>query len=253
MGITSFLKKITDTPHDIESMNRAVEQMVAEAISCQGVETVLNQSDEEGIFEEKFLKELKDLKMPNTKFQLLAKMLARAIREYGKTNKVRAEHFQELLSATVDSYNTRDKLTFTNEVATDTVNAIGEVVENKVNSLTDKLWEIFRELKQDKQEFKKLGITFEEKAFYDILVDLRDKHKFEYPHEKCIALAKQIKQLIDHSSLYVDWLNSDNIKAQLAADLTEVIYKAGYPPEWDEEIFHKVLEQVENFKKYDKR
>lgn len=253
MGITSFLKKITDTPHDIESMNRAVEQMVAVAISCQGVETVLNQSDEEGIFEEKFLKELKDLKMPNTKFQLLAKMLARAIREYGKTNKVRAEHFQELLSATVDSYNTRDKLTFTNEVATDTVNAIGEVVENKVNSLTDKLWEIFRELKQDKQEFKKLGITFEEKAFYDILVDLRDKHKFEYPHEKCIALAKQIKQLIDHSSLYVDWLNSDNIKAQLAADLTEVIYKAGYPPEWDEEIFHKVLEQVENFKKYDKR
>jgi len=27
-------------------------------------------------------------------------------------------------------------------------------------------------------------------------------------------------------------------------------HKNGYPPEWDEEVFEKVLEQAENFKKY---
>ncbi|NMB95353.1 MAG: DUF3387 domain-containing protein, partial [Clostridiaceae bacterium] len=31
--------------------------------------------------------------------------------------------------------------------------------------------------------------------------------------------------------------------------LTVLLYKHGYPPEWDEEIFEKVMEQAENFKK----
>jgi type I restriction enzyme R subunit len=36
----------------------------------------------------------------------------------------------------------------------------------------------------------------------------------------------------------------------LNRDLTVLLYKNGYPPEWDEEVFEKVLEQAENFKKY---
>jgi hypothetical protein len=39
-------------------------------------------------------------------------------------------------------------------------------------------------------------------------------------------------------------------KNQLNMDLTVLLYKNGYPPEWDEEMFDKVMEQAENFKKY---
>ena len=35
----------------------------------------------------------------------------------------------------------------------------------------------------------------------------------------------------------------------MASQLTVLIYKEGYPPEWDEEVFKKVLDQVENYKK----
>lgn len=31
-------------------------------------------------------------------------------------------------------------------------------------------------------------------------------------------------------------------------DLTILLYQNGYPPEWDEEVFEKVMEQAENFK-----
>lgn len=31
-------------------------------------------------------------------------------------------------------------------------------------------------------------------------------------------------------------------------DLTVLLYKNGYPPEWNEEVFEKVIEQAENFK-----
>jgi type I restriction enzyme R subunit len=33
-------------------------------------------------------------------------------------------------------------------------------------------------------------------------------------------------------------------------DLTVLLYKNGYPLEWDEEVFEQVLEQAENFQKY---
>ena len=153
-----------------------------------------------------------------------------------------------LLQTIIDEYNTRDKLDFANSVATDTVNSVTGVVADKVMSLSEKLIKLFNDLKLDKEEFKKLGITFEEKAFYDILVDLRNKHGFEYPDNKCIVLARKIKELIDDSSLYADWMNNNNIRNRLASNLTMLIYKEGYPPEWDDEIFEKVLNQVENFK-----
>ena len=187
--------------------------------------------------------------MPFTKFQLLCKMVAKAIRAYSKTNKIRAEHFQKMLEETIDAYNTRDKLTFANEVTQDVVNEVGDLVSYKVNSLSEKLKRIFSELKKDSEKFKELGITFEEKAFFDVLTEVRDKHGFEYADDRCIELAKKIKLLIDNTAVYADWLNNDNLKGELASELTVLIYKEGYPPEWDEEVFEKVLEQVENYKR----
>lgn len=32
--------------------------------------------------------------------------------------------------------------------------------------------------------------------------------------------------------------------------LTVLLYQNGYPPEWDEEVFEKVMAQAENFKKF---
>lgn len=248
MGISSFLGKITDGQHDVESMNRQVEQMLKDVLNCSGVETILNTQTEEEIFGESFMQELDEVKLPNTKFQLLAKMLSKVIREYGRTNKIKAEYFKELLEKAVDSYNNRDNLTFTNDVTGDVVSAISDEVARKVESLTDQLLEIFQNLKSDKEEFKKLGITFEEKAFFDILVDTRNKHHFEYTDDQCIALAKKIKELIDGSSIYADWINNNNIRNGLKNELIKLLYHEGYPPQWNNEIFEKILTQVENYK-----
>ena len=95
-----------------------------------------------------------------------------------------------------------------------------------------------------------MGITYEEKAFYDILVKVRDDHGFPYADEKCLALAKKIKELVDDKAQYADWSTRDDIKNQLNMDLTVLLYQNGYPPEWDEEIFEKVMAQAENFKKF---
>lgn len=250
MGVYSYLVKITDSHHDVESMNRVVEQMVKEALSCGTVETIFNMKGEIDIYGEDFLKEVDDVKMPCTKFELLVKMLRKAIKEYSKTNKTRADHFQKLLQATLDEYHNRDNFTFVNNVARQAVTPTVGMVEDKIAELTERLKGIFTSLQTDKMEFKKLGISFEEKAFYDILVEVRDANHFEYPDERCKELAKKIKSLVDETSLYADWLTNSRVRDKLANQLTRLIYKEGYPPEWDELIFDKVLEQVENFKQY---
>ena len=201
------------------------------------------------IFGDEFVAEIEDVKMPYTKFQLLCKLVAKAIKAYSRTNKIQADKFEKMLEETIDDYNNRDKLTFTNEVTQGVVDGVVGIVEDKVNALSDRLVQILQNLKTDSEKFKELGITFEEKAFFDVLTEVRDTHQFEYPDERCIELAKKIKLLIDDTAVYADWLNNDNLKGELASELTVLIYKEGYPPEWDEEVFEKVLKQVENYKK----
>ena len=147
--------------------------------------------------------------------------------------------FSERLRKVVDACNTRDSLQFTSEVVADFV-----------DDLSDQLLTILRGLEEDKSSFEKMGITYEEKAFYDILVRVRDDHGFPYAEDKCVTvtLAKEIAKLVNDKAQYADWSTRDDIKSQLNMDLTVLLYRNGYSPEWDEEVFEKVVEQAENFK-----
>ena len=240
LAIRSIIYKQTQgNAPDAEIMNRVVEDMVKEAITCTGIENIIDDHKSVDLFSDDFLAELDTVKMPITKFNALLKLLRKAISVYGRTNKVKAVEFDERLRKVVDTYNSRDKLVFTSEVVADFV-----------NDLSDELIKIFQDLQQDKTSFEALGISYEEKAFYDILVKVRDDHGFPYEEGKCLLLAKKIKELVDDKAQFADWSTRDDIKNQLNMDLTVLLYKNGYPPEWDEEVFEKVMEQAENFKKY---
>lgn len=240
LAIRSIIYKQTkDDAPDAEIMNRVVEDMVRDAITCTGIENIVDEHKQVDLFSEDFLNELQTVKMPITRFNALLKLLRKAITAYGRTNKVKAMAFDERLRQVVDTYNSRDKLVFTSEVVADFV-----------NGLSDQLMQILKELQDDKSSFEKLGITYEEKAFFDILVKVRDDHDFPYEDKKCLVLAKKIKELVDDKAQFADWSTRDDIKNQLNMDLTVLLYKNGYPPEWDEEVFEKVMEQAENFKMY---
>lgn len=240
LAIRSIIYKQTkgDAP-DAEVMNGVVERMVQDAITCTGIENIVNAEEPEDLFSADFMKQLDEVNLPISKFNALLRLLRKAISGYGQVNKVKAIEFDKRLRDVVDKYNSRDKLVFTSEVVADFV-----------NDLSDELLRIFADLQADKTSFEKLGITYEEKAFYDILVKVRDEHGFPYAEEKCLVLAKAIKELVDDKAQFADWSTRNDIKNQLNRDLTVLLYKNGYPPEWDEEVFEKVLEQAENFKKY---
>lgn len=240
LAIRSIIYKQTkgDTP-DADVMNQVVEEMVKNAISFSGVENIIDEDKTMEFFSEEFVKQLKSIKLPISKFNALVKLLKKAISTYARVNKAKSVEFDERLKNVIERYNNRDKLVFTSEV-----------VEDFINNLSDELLKIFGDIEKDKASFKEMGISYEEKAFYDILVIVRDEHGFVFENEKCIELAKKIKELVDDKVQYADFFNRSDIKNQLNMDLTVLLYKNGYPPEWDEEVFNKVMEQAENFKKY---
>jgi len=240
LAIRSIIYKQTkgDAP-DAEIMNRVVEKMVQDAITCTGIEDIVNADSPEDLFSEEVMKQLDEINLPISKFNALLKLLRKAISGYGKVNMVKAIEFDKRLRVVIDNYNNRDKLVFTSEVVADFI-----------NGLSDELVKIFSDLHADKTSFEALGISYEEKAFFDILVKVRDDHDFPYADDKCLLLAKEIKNLVDDKAQFADWSTRADIKNQLNMDLTVLLYKNGYPPEWDEEVFERVLEQAENFKKY---
>jgi type I restriction enzyme R subunit len=108
---------------------------------------------------------------------------------------------------------------------------------------------LLHDVNSEKDAAAKMGITYEEKAFYDILKAVRDKYEFPYEEERLIDLAKQIKLIIDDKSRYVDWATRTDRKAELKMDIVITLAKNKYPPFTKDEVFKEILEQAENFKK----
>lgn len=256
MCVASYIRKASGVKHDTESMNRAVERMVADALRCNSVVSILDSDVEESIFSPSFIEQLNRVKLPATRLEVLIKMLRKGISQYKQTNKLAGEKFEELLKKTLDEYHNRRTKLSSEEASKAQQDAVDEIIRNATQQALD----LLKQLGEDIDSFRKLGLTFEEKAFYDILMHLRDTHNFEYGedkkvgsfiiNDKCKALAKKVKELIDTKSSFADWLTNKNVRAELNQDLFFLLNDNGYPPEWNDEVFDQVLGQVENYKTY---
>ena len=226
---------------------------VEEALKFNEVESVLDYGEEEDIFSEEFIKKLSNVKMPASKLEILVKLIKKQIKEYWKVNQVEAKKFEELLKKTINEYHERRKHLTAEEAGEAQEEASDKIIEDA----TKQALKIIDDMKESRESFRKIGLTFEEKAFYDILISLRDRYNFIYGedknidgvviNEKCKDLAKKVKSIIDEKSSFADWLNNQNVRNSLKLDIKICLVKNGYPPQYSPEVFNKVMEQVENF------
>jgi type I restriction enzyme, R subunit len=241
LAVRSIVFKLTkgDSP-DLAQMNAKVQQMIAEALKSDGVEELfkMGQGDtsEVDIFDPDYMAKIEKIKLPNTKIKLLQKLLAKAIEDFKKVNKLKGVDFSKLFKALVDKYNDRSEKDILKS----------EVLED----FTDEIIDLYHKIKEEKDSFAELGIDIEEKAFYDILKALTIKYDFEYPEDKLLGLAKQVKVIVDDKAKYTDWSRRADIKAELKVDLIILLADNGYPPIDRDEVYKEIFEQAENFKKH---
>ena len=248
LAIRSVLRKLTkgDAP-DVTQMNARVARMVEEAIQADGVTeifTIEKETErlEQDIFSDEYLERINRIPMVNTKIKILQRLLKNAIDDYRKINKIKGVDFTERMNAVVELYNSRRKdKAFANEVLDD---------------VAEQLTKLLEELGKDKQSFEALNISFEEKAFFDILEALAKKYGFydqyikEYGEEHLLSLAKDIKAIVDDKAKYAAWSAREDIKAELKVNIILKLAEYKYPPVTQDEVYKEVLEQAENFRKY---
>jgi type I restriction enzyme R subunit len=243
LAVRSIVFKLTKgVAPDAAQMNNRVRQMIQEAIESEGVEEIFKLGDEGAtevdIFSDDYLAKLDKIKMPNTKIKLLQKLLAKAIEDIKRINKITGIDFSKRLQTIVDKYNERKE---------------GDVLRSEVlEEFTDEIIDLYFALKKEKDSFKDFGIDIEEKAFYDILKALAIKYDFVYPDDKLILLAKKVKEVVDDKAKYTDWSKRDDIKAELKVGLIILLAENDYPPVDRDEVYKEIFEQAENFKKYQK-
>ena len=210
-------------------MNAKVRATISEALLSDGIEEIFKLGDD-------YLAKLERVKLPNTKIKLLQQLLKRAIEDFQKVNKIKAVDFTKQFQALVNKYNERDEQ---------------DVLRSEVlEGFSNEMIELIQALQQEKESFGEMGIDLEEKSFYDILKALAHKYDFDYPEDKLIKLAKEVKTVVDDKAKYTDWSQRDDIKAELKVDLILLLGKHGYPPVDRDEVYKEIFEQAENFKKH---
>lgn len=239
LAVRSIVFKLTkgDAP-DVTQMNNRVREMIADALKADGVEELFFLGDKKAesidIFDEDYLARLNRLKLPATKIQLLQKMLEKAISDFKKVNQLQGINFTRRFQALMDRYNERRE--------DDVLN--GEEFDTFSQEMTDIIYDI----KTEMGTYAEMGIDIEEKAFYDILAHMRDKYQFTYEDDKMLALAKEMKAVVDNTSKYPDWSKRDDIKAKLKVELILLLHKHKFPPVANDDVYMGVLAQAENFK-----
>jgi len=241
LAVRSIVAKLTkrDAP-DSAQMNAKVRQMISDALQSDGIEEIFKLGEdgatEIDIFGDDYLAKVEKIKLPNTKIKLLQQLLKRAIDDFKKINKVKGVDFTKQFQALVNKYNERDEK---------------DVLRSEVlEGFSEEMIELIHALQKEKESFGEMGIDLEEKSFYDILKSLAHKYDFEYPEDKLIKLAREVKAVVDDKAKYTDWSQRADIKAELKVDLIILLAENGYPPVDRDEVYKEIFEQAENFKKH---
>ena len=240
-GVRSVIYKTTtgESP-DATQMNRHVLKLVNEALVSEEVVAIntmrLDNNEQIDLLASQYMEKLQRLPYKNTKVKLMEQLLKRVIESVKKVNKVKAVSFTDRLNDIIDKYNDRsDDIVLADEIITEVANQLAELFEDikKENKLPEGIPDI------------------EVKAFYDILKSVAEQYGFldEYTEEQYIALAKDVKEVVDDKTQYIDWDKKADIKAQLKVQIILTLAKHKYPPATRDDVFKAIFEQAENFKK----
>ena len=243
LAIRSIVAKLTkgDAP-DTVKMNKRVAEMLKDALLSDAVEEVAKigvAADEEiDLLSSEYMKRLDSIPYKNTKVKLMEQLLKQVIESLRKVNKQKGVDFTKRLEDIVKKYNDRsDDAALANDVIDDVVGEMVKLMEDVANERT---------------AGNSMGLSFEEKAFFDILKSVAVKYDFidNFPDEKLTTLAKQVKEMVEEQTDVADWMNRTVLRATLKMNVLVLLARAGYPPKNRDEVFKEILEQAENFKRH---
>ena len=209
-------KGTTISKHDI---NERISRLLEQSLQSQGVE-VLTPNVKFSLFDKSFLNEIKKMKERNLALKLLENLVRDKIRKFERTNIVQSLKFSEMMNNALSNYL---KGMLTNE----------EVIAE--------LLRMAEEIRRCEEEGNELGLTTEEKAFYDALSSPQGV-KDAYSNEEFVKLTKELTEQL-RKNRTIDWNHKDSARAKMRVMVKRLLKKYHYPPEGQEQALQTVMAQ----------
>ena len=206
-------------------INERIGELLRQSVKTDGVINLFGDRQIEfSLFDEAFIKEVKNMKERNLAVELLTKLLKEKIKQQQKTNVIQSDLFSDMLSQSLSNYL---KGLLTNE----------EVIEE--------LLKMAQQFKKAEEEGNSLGLSPEEKAFYDAL-STPEGARQAYSDEEFVALTKELTEVL-HRNRTIDWNRKESARAKMRVMVKRLLKKYKYPPEGAEKALETVMRQCDHW------
>lgn len=206
-------------------INERIGDLLRQSVKTDGVINLFGDRQIEfSLFDGAFLQEVKNMKERNLAVELLTKLLKERIRQQKKTNITQSDLFSDMLSRSLSNYL---KGLLTNE----------EVIQE--------LLKMAQQMKHAEDEGNDLGLTSEEKAFYDAL-STPEGVRQAYSDEEFVALTKELTEVL-HTNRTIDWNRKESARAKMRVLVKRLLKKYKYPPEGAKKALETVMRQCDHW------
>ena len=220
--LVKLSKKGKITKHEI---NERIGELLRQSIKSDGVINLFGDRQLEfSLFDEAFMQEVHNMKEKNLAVELLTKLLKEKIATSKKTNVIKSDLFSDMLSQSLSNYL---KGLLTNE----------EVIEE--------LLKLAEQIKNSDKEGNELGLSVEEKAFYDALSSPEGVRQ-AYSDEEFIAMTKELTEELQKNRT-IDWNRKESARARMRVMVKRLLKKYKYPPKHAEKALETVMRQCNHW------
>ena len=226
IAVRSFIMKSSKTGTlDLKEVNERISKLLENAILEDGVMVLTEATTNESfdLLNEENISKLRAIPQKNIATTILMRVMKEKLQNVKKKNMIVSKSFSDRFEKIIEKYHNR-------------------------NDHLD-VYEVFEELLKFKEELEdainegtQLGLSYEEKAFFDVLgndPDIKSLLQDEILHNIAKDLAKTVK---DHRSH--DWDKKESAQARMRLYIKKVLRKWDYPPNKEPKAVEDVLEQA---------
>ncbi len=207
-----------------KQINERISALLQQSVESEGVVNIFDQKTEFSLFDEKFMEEVRNMKEKNIAAQLLAKLLRGKVNAVSTLNLVQGEAFSQMLENTLSRY-------------------LKGLLDNE--DVIKELLAMAKEFAKAEEAGKELGLSPEEKAFYDALTKPQAVRDF-YENDELVKMTKELTEMLRKNNT-IDWYRRESERANMRRLVKRLLKKYKYPPEKQEDAMNDVLRQCEQW------
>jgi type I restriction enzyme R subunit len=208
-----------------KEIDERIRELLKQSVKSEGVINLFQDAGKEfSLNDPAFLEELTKMKEKNISIQILENLLKDKVKAFQHKNLVQSEKFSDLLNQALSNYL---KGMLTNE----------EVIQE--------LLKLASQIKETEEQGNELGLTDEEKAFYDALTRPQAVRDI-YENDELVAMTKELTETL-RKNRTIDWQHKESARAGMRKMVKRLLKKYKYPPEEAEHAMDIVLKQCEEW------